>query len=291
MSPPHDKAGQVEICHDMFPLVVTFRLEWGDSIMKAISPAFFSVLAALILCLGSATASAQATRTWISGVGDDANPCSRTAPCKTWAGAISKTAAAGEIDCLDPGGFGAVTITVSMTLSCQAGTGGVLVAGTNGITVNLSPGSFVTLKGLDINGLGPTGGSLAGVRMAGGGNLTIEDCIIYGFQGAGSGYGVYVNGTSGANVLIENTRISNNLIGVYVLPIGGVANGVVIERSVVESNPTANLSVGTGGTAVISQSTFTGAPVAIAYSGGSVLSYGNNVIRHAGLPTTTLPLQ
>src|SRR5438477_3797204 len=47
---------------------------------------------------------AQATRTWVSGVGDDVNPCSRTAPCKTFAGAISKTAGGGEIDVLDPGG-------------------------------------------------------------------------------------------------------------------------------------------------------------------------------------------
>jgi hypothetical protein len=259
--------------------------------MKAITPGFASALAALVLCLGYGTASAQATRTWVSGVGDDANPCSRTAPCKTWAGAISKTAAAGEIDCLDPGGFGAVTITKSMTLACQAGTGGVLVSGTNGINVVVSAGSFVTLKGLDINGYGPLGGSLAGVKMSGGGSLTIEDCIIYGFQAATSGYGVYVNGTTAAHVLIENTRIRNNLIGVFVEPQGGVANSVLIERSVVESNPTANLSVVTGGTVVISDSTFAGGPNAIVYNGGSVISYGNNVIRNAGLPTTTMPLQ
>jgi len=63
------------------------------------------------------SAQAQATRTWVSGVGDDANPCSRTAPCKTFAGAISKTAAGGEISVLDPGGFGAVTITKSITIN------------------------------------------------------------------------------------------------------------------------------------------------------------------------------
>jgi hypothetical protein len=62
-------------------------------------------------------AQAQATRTWVSGVGDDANPCSRTAPCKTFAGAISKTAPCGEISVLDPGGFGAVTITKSITIN------------------------------------------------------------------------------------------------------------------------------------------------------------------------------
>src|SRR5258707_14171235 len=78
-------------------------------------------------------ASAQASRTWVSGVGDDVNPCSRTAPCKTFAGAISKTAANGEIDCLDPGGFGAVTIVKSMTIDCGGVTGGILSAGTNGV--------------------------------------------------------------------------------------------------------------------------------------------------------------
>src|SRR5438309_9547715 len=80
-----------------------------------------------------APASAQATRTWVSGVGDDANPCSRTAPCKTFAGAISKTAAFGEINVLDPGGFGAVTITKSIAIRSDRFEGGVLVSGTNGI--------------------------------------------------------------------------------------------------------------------------------------------------------------
>jgi Right handed beta helix region len=256
--------------------------------MKAIFPA----LAALALSLAFGTASAQATRTYVSGVGDDANPCSRTAPCKTWAGAISKTAAAGEINCLDSGGFGAVTITKSLTLICQAGTGGVLVSGTNGITVLVAAGDNVTIKGLDIDGLGPTGNSLAGINMIGGGNLTIEDCEIYGFQGGTSGIGVNVAGTAGAHVLIENTRILNNLIGVSVQPQSGMANSVIIERSVVTTNTTANLNVATGASVVISQSTFAGGPTAIAYNGGgSVISYGNNLIRNAGTPTSTLPLQ
>src|SRR5438128_401011 len=90
----------------------------------------------LALCLLAGTAQAQATRTWVSGVGDDANPCSRTAPCKTFAGAISKTAAGGEINALDPGGFGAVTITKAITIDGGGGqVAGVLVAGTNGIVV------------------------------------------------------------------------------------------------------------------------------------------------------------
>src|SRR3989449_1514048 len=108
----------------------------------------------LLVCLWSGGAQAQATRTFVSGVGNDANPCSRTAPCKTFAGAISKTAAGGEINCLDPGGFGAVTITKSLTISCDYTEGGVLVSGTNGIVINAAATDVVTLKGLDIEGLG-----------------------------------------------------------------------------------------------------------------------------------------
>src|SRR3984893_6996007 len=103
----------------------------------------------------STVAHAQATRTWVSGVGDDANPCSRTAPCKTFAGAISKTASGGEINVLDPGGFGAVTITKPITISSECFEAGVLVSGTNGIIVNVPNATdVVVLRGLDIEGLG-----------------------------------------------------------------------------------------------------------------------------------------
>src|ERR1700693_38941 len=98
-------------------------------------------------------ASAQATRTWVSGVGDDANPCSRTAPCKTFAGAISKTAAGGEIDALDPGGFGALTITKSITLDGGGQVASILVAGTNGINVSAGATDVVILRNLRIQGL------------------------------------------------------------------------------------------------------------------------------------------
>src|SRR3954471_3396496 len=110
--------------------------------------AFLAIAAGcLVPLLASAPASAQATRTWVSGVGDDANPCSRTAPCKTFAGAISKTAAAGEINCLDPGGYGTLTITKSMTVNCSSYTlGSVLAAGTNGININALATDKVVLR-------------------------------------------------------------------------------------------------------------------------------------------------
>lgn len=171
--------------------------------------------------------------------------------------------------------------------------GGVLVAGTYGIVVSVGAGDHVLLKGLDINGLGPTPpGSLAGVAMLGGGTLTIQDCNIYGFQASSSGIGVSVAGAAGTHVLIESTSIHNNLFGISVQPQSGVTNSIDIERAVVDSNATANLNVATGATAVISQSSFTHSPNAIAYNGGgSVISYGNNVLRNAGLPTSTVPLQ
>src|SRR5919106_5414577 len=108
-----------------------------------------SVLSVGLVLGGAASAHAQATRTWVSGVGDDANPCSRTAPCKTFAGAISKTAAGGFINVLDAGGFGAVTITKSITIDGDGAHAGMLVSGTNAININ-GDGIVVTLRNLSL---------------------------------------------------------------------------------------------------------------------------------------------
>jgi hypothetical protein len=126
----------------------------------------------------SSLAAAQATRTWVSGVGDDANPCSRTAPCKTFAGAISKTAASGEIDCLDPGGFGALTITKAITLDCDGTFGSVLVSGTNGIVVAAGSTDVVALRGIFIDGIGS---GINGISFISGQALTLERVTIFGF--------------------------------------------------------------------------------------------------------------
>src|ERR1700692_969579 len=120
-----------------------------------------NIVTAVLLPLSLAVpAVAQATRTWVSGVGDDANPCSRTAPCKTFAGAISKTAAGGEIDALDPGGFGGGTITKSITLDGGGGqVASVLVATTNGINVNAQATDVVIIRNVRFDGLLGNGGS------------------------------------------------------------------------------------------------------------------------------------
>lgn len=161
--------------------------------------------------IGSATASAQATRTWISGVGDDVNPCSRTAPCKTFAGAISKTAATGEINCLDPGGFGAVTITKSITLSCEGVTAGVLVAATNGITINAASTDVIRIRGLDMEGLSSVGGSVNGINFLNGAALYVTNVKINGFGGAGGGgYGISFTPGSNATLVVDNVEIIRN---------------------------------------------------------------------------------
>src|SRR3954466_15677829 len=116
-------------------------------------PSLSALFAGLLtMCVLSSPARAQATRTWVSGVGDAANPCSRTAPCKTFPGAISKTAAAGEINCLDPAAMGQVTVTKSSTISCEVGTAGIVFSSGSAVNFNGGATDYLFLKGLDIEG-------------------------------------------------------------------------------------------------------------------------------------------
>jgi len=142
---------------------------------------------------GAPSAQAQATRTWVSGVGDDVNPCSRTAPCKTWAGAISKTAEGGEIDALDPGGYGTLTITKSITINGRGTNASALSSGTTGFTVNADPTDVVIIRDVDIQGTRRTAfPGIHGIRYLKAKALHIYDVAITGFGGscinvAGSG--------------------------------------------------------------------------------------------------------
>src|SRR5438270_692286 len=148
---------------------------------------FWSVLlACAFVVLASTAAHAQATRTWVSGVGDDINPCSRTAPCKTFAGAISKTAAKGEINVLDPGGYGAVTITKAISIIAEGPIAGIVVGtGSTAIIINIpTPAAtdHVFLRGLDINGLAVAN---KGINILSAGAVHIDNCIIHGFTSNG----------------------------------------------------------------------------------------------------------
>ena len=222
---------------------------------------------ALLTLTVTSLAQAQATRTWVSGVGDDVNPCSRTAPCKTYAGAISKTAAGGEISTLDPGGFGAVTITKSITINGTkgAGFGSILHSGTNGVNVNDSasgsPNSIiVTLRDLSINGAGTTTG-LRGISMTSGKHLYVEDCQIFGSKSApGRGIDVNLNGapaSGGAQrVVVRNSQL-RDFSGEGIRAANANAVGVnLLLENVQISTASAGLSLSTNARAVALNSSF-----------------------------------
>jgi hypothetical protein len=271
----------------------------------------------LLICLLSSAAQAQATRTWVSGVGDDANPCSRTAPCKTFAGAISKTAPGGEIDALDPGGFGIVTITKAITIDGGGGqVASVLASGTNGINVNAGPTDVVTLRNLRINGIvSSAGGGVNGVQYNTGGALHIENCYIFGFTGDGIDVA-----TTAANVdlFVNDTFLTNNnKNGIELAPTGGNLRSVLVHvwaqdnsSSGIALHPSAGIGAGTvvndssavgngtgidvqGGRLFLGNSVIAKNSTGVSITGGSVLSYKNNVIdgnTTDGTPLTGTPL-
>jgi hypothetical protein len=192
-----------------------------------------SVLLPFVFAMGfslfSAPAHAQATRTWVSGVGDDANPCSRTAPCKTFAGAISKTAPSGEIDALDPGGFGAVTITKAITLDGGGGqVASILVSGTNGIVVAAGASDAVTIKNLRFQGVASNG--LSAIQFNTGAALLVDNVEIYGF--ANFGINFVPNQAGNSQLDVQDTLIMNCAGGgIQVAPAGGGAVGASVTRT------------------------------------------------------------
>ena len=189
---------------------------------KSVLLAAFGV--ACVSILGAAPANAQATRTWVSGVGDDVNPCSRTAPCKTFAGAISKTAVNGEINCLDPAGYGAVTITKSITIDCEDTQGSILAAGTTGVIVNITAAADtlkqVRLRGISINGAA-TG--IRGVNFVAGSSLHLDEMFIQGFTNEG----VLMNSAGGDLVVRDSLFTGNQGSAIRTLSTAGGAAGII----------------------------------------------------------------
>ena len=256
-----------------------------------------NILAITILTLTiTSLAQAQATRTWVSGVGDDVNPCSRTAPCKTYAGAISKTAKDGEISTLDPGGFGAVTITKSITINgggAGQGYGSILASLVNGIIINITDAAdvrkTVRLDWLNINGAS-TG--LDGIRFIGGNALFVENTLIDGFTGDG------IEASSASLAAVNQLHLRN-------VSIRNVANGVNINNSGANatqftmdhcqiSKATNGVNAGNGTRGQISYSTFSSctgsgitategtSPTEFAINDSSITACGTGVTTGAG---------
>ena len=216
--------------------------------MKRISVA--ALIAAATFGLLASSAFAQASRTWVSGVGDDANPCSRTAPCKTFAGAISKTMAGGEISVLDSGGFGAVTITKAITLNGEGELASVLVAGTNGIVISAGASDTVIIRNLSLNGIGQ---GLSGIDFLAGGKLIVENTSIYGFTANGIAFAP----SAASNLAVSNTTIHNCLRGILVQP-GAVGTAMASFTGIVLTGNTLGLRVFDGSNVIVRDSTLDG---------------------------------
>jgi hypothetical protein len=231
------------------------------------------------------------TRTWVSGVGDDLNPCSRTAPCKTYAGAISKTAKDGEISTLDPGGFGAVTITKSITINGGnggQGYGSILAAGVNGVVINITDAAdvrkSVRLDWLNINGAS-TG--LDGIRMVAGNTLHVSNSLIDGMTGDGIDLDFTAAHGTGTTLIVENTRIRNcggNGIRTDAFGAADKINAIISNVWVTKCNIGINFVNGTLGTineSTVAKSTSHGLQVAEPTS-GSNMNISSTLIAHNG---------
>ncbi len=229
----------------------------------------------------------QATRTWVSGVGDDANPCSRTAPCKTFAGAISKTAAGGEISALDPGGFGGVTIVKSITLNGNGNLTSILVGGTNGITINAQSTDVVILRDLSITG---SASALSGVRMNTGAMLVVDGCTISGF----TQHGIEMAVSGVANLSVSNTILIGGATGVRItsgtvnaslhdISVIGATNGIYassgntdVSKSVIAQNTGVGVLADGGGNVSLESNMLTGNGTAAQALTGSTIRFSNN---------------
>jgi len=264
------------------------------------------VLSAIVLACGAVPANAQPySLTYVSGVGEDANPCYRTAPCKTFAGAYAKTTAGGTINCLDPGGFGAVTITQSLTIDCEQVFGSVLVSSTAGINISGS-GIVVNLRGLRFNGILQTGNAgTTGINIIQAAAVYIKKSVIFGFQTSGIAF------ASGGTLVVNDTVIHDNGAGI-VLSGGGNATlrnvvvhgnsgngisitsgGVTIDHGTLAFNTGAGLNVnGSGVVAMIGNSTITGNATGVSVAAGTLYSFKQNQIARNtadGTPIAAFP--
>jgi len=237
----------------------------------------FALVAALAF---TAQAGAQATRTWVSGVGDDANPCSRTAPCKTFAGAISKTATGGEISVLDPGGFGAVTITKSITLNGDGTLAGILAAGTNGIIINAAATDKITIRNLSINGIG-TG--LNGIRFLAGAQLIVDNCVINGF----TQNGIDVARTATGSIFVTHSRISAATTGIRLTTSSGVVGATIDDVHL--DGLTTGIDASTGSLLTLKNSTLNSNTTSVAASAaGSTVTIENCILSLSGTGVNTV---
>jgi hypothetical protein len=257
-----------------------------------------ALLVVMVLGCFASPAAAQATRTWVASDGDDSNPCSPLAPCKTFAGAISKTVAGGEINCLGPGGFGSVTITKSITIDCRATFGGILAGSTNGVVVNAAASDVIKLRGLSIQG---TGTGVNGVRALSMRALIIEDSVITGFNASATSLGIDFAPAASSTLVVSRTTIDDAGIAVRVRSTAGLVNatlervtmsfcrnGLVVEGSGGTLLTTLRDSVSTANATNAVAASTTGASIAVMVERSSLLNSTTAVSASGGSVTLRL---
>lgn len=254
------------------------------ALRRTATASILTVLASALIAVAAPPAFAQATRTWVSGVGDDVNPCSRTAPCKTFAGAISKTAAGGVISALDSAGFGAVTITKSITLDGTGTQASLLASGTNGVIIN-SATADVVLRNLDITApTQPAGCSgINGVHVLAANSVRLDGVTIAGFQ---RGVNLPLTGANAdvfVDVSLNNIDVRNNCVsGVHAEPAAGKQTRVVLDQARISTSNQA-LLVGPGAEAWVANSNLSLNNVGLVANGGAMIHNmcGNTMVGNA----------
>jgi len=180
--------------------------------MKSVRMLLTLTLGALAMVLPIMPGAQAATRTWVASTGADTGTCPRSAPCATFSYAVSQTDAFGEVNCADAGSFGFLNVTKSITISCEAGTAGILVASVgDGIFISTAATDVVYLRGLDINGAGDANKPYIGIQIEGGGKVHIEKCVVHGITGSsGTGTGILYNPSAASSLFISDTVIADN---------------------------------------------------------------------------------
>ena len=166
----------------------------GDSGAERLRHFALAIVAGIGAIVSAGDVRATVPRTFVASYGVDANPCSRTKPCRSFGSAIAQTDDAGEVIALDSGGYGKVTIANSVTISAPAGVhaGISVTSGNDGVTVN-GQGIMVVLRGLLING---QSGANAGINLVSGSGLLVERCSI-------SGMGLALTATLDVDTLLQ----------------------------------------------------------------------------------------
>lgn len=254
------------------------------ALRRTATASILTVLASALIAVAAPPAFAQATRTWVSGVGDDVNPCSRTAPCKTFAGAISKTAAGGIISALDSAGFGAVNITKSITLDGTGTQASILASSTNGVVVN-SATAEVVLRNLDITAPDQPAGcsGINGVNVVAANSVRLDGVTIAGFQRGVNLPLTVANADVFVDVSLNSIDVRNNCVsGVHAEPAAGKQTRVVLDQARISTSNQA-LLVGPGAEAWVANSNLSLNNVGVVANGGAKIHNmcGNTMVGNA----------